>query len=545
MEYLLEKLRHRIKGAAIYQSPSGTRLYIPYSLDCPYPVTIKVFFEVINARLQLFVRIRSDVYNESWCDREAEQIKGNLNEQLYEILHDCELQCRNIPLHLRLRDNTSPFLSGASQEERDAVRFLCTRKAAALISESRSFRWSAAIGLAGSRRRAGQIRRLFIFLPHADIEPFKEKFFSLWEDLFFPVFLVPIESLSHNIRRYQLLAADADPATMVIIDSCHLFKSPQSVRSRRMEDITDRCNYKLIMTESMIVGNIHDVYMQYNLLSRLILRYYRWEDFARMHIIYGGYGGTQILGYKNLAYLVEKVKPYTYYREIRPESQPDQPVKTICCELTEKQRYYYSRKKNELLTMIEKNELGLYDVFRIFIQLQKIVCGFPLARGCDVQSYDTNKLPLLKEHLEDKSIIFCKFLFEIDLLRMFLGADNCAVIGNRGKGCFTKEKEQFMLEGKKYLISTLYFPDFRLSDIRNFSQILFFSLSFRYADYRRCFTYIEDCGMAGNVPVKRFVTNSGIDRAIVSNLQRKGKLAYELKQSLSDKSELIHFIKSL
>jgi hypothetical protein len=545
MEYFLEKLRHRIKGAAIYRSSLWTRLYIPYSLDRPYPVTVRVFFEVVNGRLQLFVRIHSDVYNESWCDREAGRIKGELNGQLYEILHDCELQCDNIPLHRYLRDNTPPILGGTSREEQDAIRFLCTRKAAALISESRSFRWSAAIGLAGSRRRAGQIRRLFVFLPQADMEPFRKTFFSLWQDLYFPVFLMPIESLSHNIRRYERLRADAGPATMVIIDSCHLFKSPQSVRSHRMENITDRCNYKLIMTESMIVSNIHDVYMQYNLLSRLILHYYQWEDFARMHIIHGGYGGNQILGYKNIAYLVEKVKPYTYYRETLPENRAYGPVTTICCELTEKQRYFYSRKKNELLMMIEKNELGLYDVFRIFIQLQKIVCGYPPAGKQDTQAYETNKLSLLQEHLEDKSIIFCKFLFEIDLLRMFLGTENCLVIASKRKGRSAKEEDGFTPEGKKYLLSTLYFPDSRLGDIRNFSQILFFSLSFRYADYRRCFSYIEDCGMTGHVAVKRFITNSGIDRAIVNNLRRKGKLAHELKRSLSSKSELIHFIKSL
>lgn len=545
MEYLLEKLRYRIKGADIYQSPSGARLYIPYSLDYCYPVKIKAFYEVVNARLQLFVRVCSDMYNEDWCNREAIRIRDHLNEQLYEVIYDCELKCSNIPLHLRLKDTISPFLQSALPEERDAVRFLCKRKVAALISESRSFRWSAAIRLARSRHTAGQICRLFIFLPHADMEFFKETFFSLWEDLFFPVLFIEIESLSHNITLYRHLMRDVDATTMILIDSCHLFKSPQSIRSLRMADIADQCSYKLIMTESMIVNNIHDVYMPYNLLSRLILRYYRWEDFAGMHIIHGGHGGDQILGYKNLAYLVEKVKPYTYCHETETENRPHQPVSTFCCELTEKQRYYYSQKKKELLLLIERNEVSLYDVFRIFIQLQKIVCGYPPDRDRKIQCHDTNKLRLLKNHLEDRSIIFCKFLFEIDLLRMFLGDENCAVIGNRNKDNFTREKEQFTLQGKKYLISTLYFPESRLNGIHDFSQILFFSLSFRYADYRQCFSYIEDCGMTGSISVKRFITNSGIDRAIVKNLQRKGDLSHELKQSLSDKSKLTHFVKSL
>lgn len=95
------------------------------------------------------------------------------------------------------------------------------------------------------------------------------------------------------------------------------------------------------------------------------------------------------------------------------------------------------------------------------------------------------------------------------------------------------------------MISTLYFPDDKLSDIGSFSQILFFSLSFRYTDYRRCFSYMEDTGMEDTVPVKRFVTNSGIDRIILGNLKRKGKLSRELKRCFTDRSQLIRFIRSL
>lgn len=545
MEYLLEKLQHRIKGASIYRAHSGPRLYIPYNLDYPYPVRIKVFFEEINARLQLFVRVDSDIYNDDWCRKEAARIRDKLDDQFYEIIYDCELKCSGIDLHQRLKDKVKITFPGASPKEKDIVSFLCGRKVAALLSESRSLRWSAAITLAMNRIQAGQICRLFIFLPGTDIKPFKEIFFSLWEDFHFPVLFTPIESLSHNIRRYQDIIQKTGPETMIIIDNCHLFKSPLSIRSLRMAEITQKCKYKLIMTESMIVRDIHDIYMQYNLLSPMILRYYRWEDFAKKHIIYGGRGGEYILGYKNIAYLVEKVKPYTYCCKDFSLKRSSHPVETIYCELTEKQRYYYFRKKDELIGMIEKNELSLYDVFRVFIQLQKIVCGYPSGRNSGSKEYDTNKLSLLKEHLEARSVIFCKFLFEIELLLRVLGTDNCVVVGRKGKNHTHIEKEQFSCGNKKYMISTLYFPDDKLSDIGSFSQILFFSLSFRYTDYRRCFSYMEDAGMEDTVPVKRFVTNSGIDRIILGNLKRKGKLSRELKRCFTDRSQLIRFIRSL
>lgn len=545
MEYLLEKLRHRIKGASIYRTHSGPRLYIPYHLDYPYPVRIKVFFQEINARPELFVRIESDTYTEDWCRQEAVRIKGRIAAQFHELIYDCELACTDIPLHRRLGDRAKPVYTGASSAEKEAATFLCSRKVAALLSNSRPFRWSASITLAMNRLSAGQVDRLFIFLPGADIKPFKEVFFALWKDLLFPVLFTPVESLSHNIQRCRDITGQAGPRTMVIIDSCHLFKSPDSVRSLRMKEITDKCSYKLIMTESMIVRDIHDIYMQYNLLSPMILRYYRWEDFARKHVIYGGRGGEYILGYKNIAYLVEMVKPYTYSREIATPKHSRRAVETIYCELTDRQRYYYACKKDELITMIEKNELSLHDVFRVFIQLQKIVCGYPSGRNSGRAGCETNKLNLLREHLQERSVIFCKFLFEIELLLCALGPDNCIVVGRKGKKDATDEKQLFSCGDKKYMIATLYFPDDKLSGIGHFSQVLFFSLSFRYTDYRRCFSYIEETGMSSTIPVKRFVTNSGIDKVILGNLKRKGKLSRELKRCFADKSQLIRFIKGL
>lgn len=226
MEYLLEKLQHRIKGASIYRAHSGSRLYIPYNLDYPYPVRIKVFFEEINARLQLFVRVDSDIYNDDWCRKEAARIRDKLDDQFYEIIYDCELKCSEIDLHQGLKDKVKITFPGASPKEKDIITFLCERKVAALLSESRSLRWLAAITLAMNRLQADQICRLFIFLPGTDINPFKEMFFSLWEDFLFPVLFTPIESLSHNIRRYQDIILETGPETMIIIDNCHLFKSP-------------------------------------------------------------------------------------------------------------------------------------------------------------------------------------------------------------------------------------------------------------------------------------------------------------------------------
>lgn len=541
MDNTLINLLNRVKGAKLYISSLRSRVYIPYSLDYPHKVRIKVFFEVVNDKLKLFVEVLSDVYCENWCHREAQRLKTVIAEQFHEIIYDCELKRNNIPLHIRLKDCVMPMLCGASETQKNAIRFLCRMKTSALVSESQSQRWFVAIRLAQSRHAAGRISRLHVFLPHACIAAFKEQLSGLWQNIPFPVLLISIESLSHNAALYLDTMEHTDPQTMLVIDSCHFFKSPKSIRSERMAVIAGKCNYKLIMTDSLIVNNIHDVYMQYNILSELILNYYRWEDFSRMHIIYGGFGGSQILGYKNIAYLANLVESYTYGMETGKAMKPLVQVDTYICELTEKQKYYYRQKKNELLRLIEKNELQLYDVFRIFIQMQKIVCGCLPDRSGREEFDNTNKLLLLKKCTgKSQYVIFCKFLFEIDLLTSSLGKANCAVISSRNTKSRVEEKIRFEHKEKKYLISTLSLPEAKLSNIKHRFDIIFFSLSFRYNDYRRCLTYIKNNNLVNSVSVKRFTTNSGIDRIIIKNLERKGKLAHEIYQILLHKSQLIN-----
>ncbi|WP_062176821.1 hypothetical protein [Dysgonomonas macrotermitis] len=544
MENLLMKLQCRIKGSRIYNASSGERLYIPYYIDRTHPVKVKVFFEVINARLKLFVEIQSNTYSKDWCLCKAEQIEDSLKSQLHEIIHDCEIKRNQYCLHKQLEDDIEPELSDVSPVETKAIRFLCQRKVGALISDSQSSRWLVAIRLVQSRYRAMQLERLIVFMPKEDIRQFKDLYSSIWKNKTFPALFISIESLSRNFQLYERLASYANSATMILIDSCHLFKSPLSVRSQRMENIANKCNYKLIMTDSLITNQIHDVYMQYNILDSLILRYYRWEDFSRMHIIFGGLDNNHILGYKNIGYLVDKIEPYTFSLENEKTNKCKAKIKTYTyyCDLTSRQKYHYSKKKTELLLLIEKNELTIHDVFRTFISLQKIVCGYPLGKDNIPGSSETNKLLLFKENVEENSIIFCKYLFEIDILLYFLGRRNCAVI--RNKEDHSLEKDLFLQKKKKYLISTLYSPATKLSGIANCHNIVFFSLSFHYADYRRCFTYIADCGISG-VVVKRFVTNSGIDKIIVENLKRKNKLAKELHSLLADKNRLAEFIKCL
>lgn len=543
MNTTLLELLNRIKGAKLYSSSYRERVYIPYSIDYrPFFVKIKVYFEIVNDKLKLFVDVSSDDYNEQWCKLESERLEKIIHKQFYEIIYNCELSHKNRPLHIRLKDNLNILTQEIIPYYNGALNFLSKMKVSALVSESQTDRWNISIRLAQSRYNARYINKLHVFISHAFIESFKQQLFMIWPNLTMPVLFTSIESLSYNTQVYLNLLEYTDGATMLIIDDCHMFKSPETIRSQRMYKIARLCNYKLIMTNSLIVNNIHDIYMPYKILSDLILGYYHWEDFSKMHIIYGGFDGSEILGYKNLSYLVNMTEPYTYALEEKKTAKRSISVKTYICDLTDKQKYYYKRKKNELLTLIDQNKVQLHDVYRILIEMQKIVCGY-----VPINKFDKiNKLTLLREHTgEYQCIILCKYLFEVDLLINFLGKVNCAVFCGKNSKWRKDEKLMFDDKKKRYLISTLAMQDSKLNDLKGYYDIVFFSPSFKYIEYKRCLTYIRNSHLKGSISVKRFMTNSGIDRKIMENLKRKEKLADQLQELLVNRTKLKDFVACL
>jgi hypothetical protein len=180
-------------------------------------------------------------------------------------------------------------------------------------------------------------------------------------------------------------------------------------------------------------------------------------------------------------------------------------------------------------------------------EMERIACGYiPVSKeqGC---YYNTNKFLLLKKHTtkECRYVIFCKYLFEVDLLTNYWGRNSCAVFSGKNKIDRRSEKIQFMRNNKKYLISTLSVQESCLEGLGTQYEIIFFSLSFKYRNYRRELSYIRKNDINRSITIKCFTTNSGIDRMIIKNLTRKEKLANQINRLFADRQNLKKFVESL
>lgn len=98
---------------------------------------------------------------------------------------------------------------------------------------------------------------------------------------------------------------------MIVCDESSKIKNPMATQSKALHRLGRLSNYNVILTGTPITNNPLDIFSQYKFLDESILgsSYYL---FRNRYAILGGYQKHQVVGYRNLPELVEKVHSIAY-----------------------------------------------------------------------------------------------------------------------------------------------------------------------------------------------------------------------------------------
>ena len=545
---VLKTLQSRIKYSNLYTSGSVERLYIRYGIN-NRDIQTTAWFEVVNDKLKVFVRVRNARRGEYNDIELAERYKADIERQFYEIMEECELERKKIPLHRRLRDQIIPVYDDRSMRHQvDALRFCCSMKVSALYADVGTGKTKIAIDLANSRYDAGQIRKVIVFLPVATKQNFQRQI-DLWgnkRDIEW--FLVGHESIGSSDRVFLGALLFTDPETMIIIDESHAIKTPTAKRSRRVQVVCDKTSYKIIMTGTPVTDNIYNLYMQYTVLSPFIIGLREWTKFEERYLIMGGYNNSEVIGYKNIDHLMGLVEPYTY--QVTKEECLDLPAKkthTHLCKLNSKQQLFYEKEKKCLLETILHDSFSISDIFQALTRIQQICCGYYSNRRGEQEFIGTEKTGLLEIlPASEKIVFFCKFLFEINIITQFYGRERCAVFCGKNAKERDAELEAFVRGEKQYFVATMQSGGTGLNGLQYASRrVVFFSNSFSYFHRKQSIGRIDRQGQRQKMHIHDFRTTAKMDDKIMANLYRKENLANEIKTLMMDKTKLKRYVENL
>jgi SNF2 family DNA or RNA helicase len=420
-------------------------------------------------------------------------------------------------------------------------------KVSALYADTGTGKSKIAIDLAVSRFEAKQIKKVLVFLPVSTKENFQRQI-DLWCNC--PGIewkLIGHESMGSSDRTVFEALNFVDSETQVIIDESHMIKNPSAKRSRRISMVCQRTSYKLVMTGTPVTDNIHDLYMQYAVLSPLIIGVNEWRNFEEKYLIMGGRSGDEIIGYKNIDHLMGLLEPYTY--QITKEECLNLPAKefyTHSCRLTDEQLQYYQDEKDRLLELIRSDDYSATDIFQTFTRMQQICSGY-YNIGNERLILHTYKLDLFDEMEKNEPVVvFCKYIFEVNAIVEYFGRENCAVFTGENPKERNAELNDFVTGRKKYFVATMQSGGTGLNGLQEVGRhIIFYSNSFSYFHRKQSIGRVDRQGQKKEMIIRDFRTSANIDDKIMRNLSRKGNLADEIKRLMLDKTKLKKYVESL
>lgn len=164
--------------------------------------------------------------------------------------------------------------------------------------------------------------------------------------------------------------------TMLSIDESQTIKNPSAVRTKFILKIGELAAFRRILSGTPITKGIEDIYSQFKFLDANIIGLNSFFAFKAKYCQMGGYLQKQIIGYKGIEEIQEKIKTYTT-RVLKKDclDLPDKIYQKEPFALTEDQMRMYNEVKDEgmsyLLQVKEKQKI--FD--KVSLELKMLLSG--------------------------------------------------------------------------------------------------------------------------------------------------------------------------
>lgn len=340
--------------------------------------------------------------------------------------------------------------------------------------------------------------------------------FNKW-DLKTEYILIGYETISNSDRKYlELLDKIKDKKVFIIADESIFIKNDTSKRFNRLCNIRKHCEYALILNGTPLTKNEWDLYNQMYFLSPLILKMSR-EQFLNTffkQIIYKKKGHKENTFYKfsevNTELLHKMIEPYIFKCELDFYNSEHTEYKYISYDDEED---YYIEKENKLNQYIENGDSN--TIINMLNSLNVIASNYK-GKNDELIKYVNGK----------QIIVYCNFLKEVEYISSKL---ECYVITGDTKN--RNEKINKFKNDNKPLIMTYGVGSYSLN-LQFCNEIVYSSITFDYAKLEQSKYRIKRIGQTKDIKYTYFLTDLGITKLILDNIEKKCDLDDLIKEKI-------------
>lgn len=340
--------------------------------------------------------------------------------------------------------------------------------------------------------------------------------------------IIGYETIQSSDKRYlELLKKVENKKCFIIADESIFIKNEDTKRFKRLCNIRDKCEYALILNGTPLTKNEWDLYNQMYFLSPLIIKMNR-EQFLNTF-------------FKKITYKKKRQKENTFYKfsEVNAELlyKIIEPY-IFKCELdfnkNEKNEYHYIYYEDDDYYREKEKKLEEYTnkmSSEIIINMLNLLNY--------ISSNYNNKNNELINYIKDKKVIvFCNYLKEVEYISNRI---NCYIITGK-----TKNRQDIINNFKKDnkpLLMTYGVGSYSLN-LQFCNEIVYSSINFDYAKMEQSKYRIKRIGQEKDIKYTYFLTDLGINKLILENLDKKQTLDNLVKEKMMKGDEL-KWIKNL
>ena len=423
----------------------------------------------------------------------------------------------------------------------------------ALLMEMGCGKTITSIAVAGRAYLSGKIKRLLILAPKSIVSVWDEEFRKFAD---FPYSLSVLQGSS--VKKVEALKAiphrglevavvNYDSITLIekelsawnpdflICDESSKIKNPTAKMSKATHKLAKLCSYRLILTGTPIQNNPLDFFSQYKVLDENIFGK-SFYAFKNEYAILGNF--NQPIGWRNLAELVKKAHSIAF--RVTKEEALDLPETTDIIRsinLEDKAKKLYKQFVKDSFMELSKGEVTATNVLTRLLRLQQITGGF-LRPDEDSDRYEqvsSAKLDALEDIIDTaisenkKLVVIARFIPEITEICKLLESKKikyakvCGEVKDRAAevDAFQTSPECMVFVGQLQTVSMGL-------TLTASSTLVFYSLSYNYADYSQARARIHRIGQRNTCQYIHLVAKDTIDEVVLKVLEQKENIATKI-----------------
>lgn len=325
-----------------------------------------------------------------------------------------------------------------------------------------------------------------------------------------PIEFYSIEGVSASDTKYlEMRTLAASKRSFCVVDESITIKNTDAGRTKRLLDMWNLFDYRLILNGTPLTQGLIDLYSQIQFLHPKILNMTE-AQFANNFLHYKKDGFKPWKRWskpENEEALIEIIRPYIFDAELDIPVKMYEYAQTFC--LSEQEREKYAAKKQAFLS--GKYEVGFLEVAQKFQHIYS---------SCQ------EKLDYLKKLVPTlgKVIIYVKFLDEVEQLRELF---DCVVLTGRDKGDISRFEKDIDVLICTYGVGSMGM------NWQFANNIIYYTQTFDYKDKIQSMHRIYRIGQKNDCNIFDLWVNTGLDELIKKSLDKKEKTLNNVEKIIS------------